>query len=115
MRVGRRSTNEIVCASDTDDESESDGMDIKLHTKFEKADYLPNLNLNLRKVDERLEHLKLEELEKELMKKESSDGNPKFDIAVGKSKFVFENPEKLEKTVDSCLDGLEAIFYRRYP
>jgi hypothetical protein len=60
-RVGRRSEYEIVCTSDPDevDDSEFDGMAIKLHNRFEKVDYLPNLNL--RKVDKCLAELAAKE------------------------------------------------------
>ncbi len=91
--VDRHSEYEIVCASDTDEvcESELDGMATKLHTKFEKVDYLPNLNL--RKVDKCLAQLVT--LEKEFQ---------------GKHGIELILKEKISVTVDGFI---EATFCKR--
>jgi hypothetical protein len=91
---GRRSEYEIVCASDNEDvcDPEFDGRDIKLHTKFEHVDYLPNLNL--KKVDMSL--AQLVSLERGFMEKQTE--------------FSAVNEKSVKVTVDGFV---EASFHRR--
>ncbi len=91
---GRRSEYEIVCASDNEEvcDPESDGRDIKLHTKFENVDYLPNLNL--KKVDMCL--AQLVSLEREFLEKQIE--------------FSVVNEESVKVRVDGFV---EASFHRR--
>jgi hypothetical protein len=94
-RGGRGSAEyEIVCASDNEDvcDTESDGRDIKWHTKFENVDYLPNLNL--RKVDMSL--AQLVSLEQGFMEKQTE--------------LSVVNEARVKVTVD---DFVEASFLRR--